>query len=177
MTRLSSGRITLNRQWQPVDDVIGSALNRMERQIMGREVYVDLASKLPLAHLDEVLIESVLVNLIDNATKYSEPGSPLEICGKTVSGGIAVEVADRGRGLLAGDEHCIFEMFRRGTDVKPDRQGTGLGLAICKAIVKAHGGVIEARRRPGGGTAVRFTIPNDEPPPVLDLVSAEEAHE
>ena len=173
MTRLSSGRITLNRHWQPLEDVIGSTLNRLDRQLVGRDVCVQLAEGLPLAHLDEILMESVFVNLIENATRYSEPGSPLEICGQEVAGGIAVEIADRGRGLVPGDEQQIFETFYRGADAKPDRRGTGLGLAICKAIVRAHGGTIEARNRNGGGTVIRFTIPHDDSPPVVDLVTAE----
>ena len=174
MTRLSSGRITLNRQWQPLDEVIGSALRRMERQLAGRAVRVEIADDVPLAHLDDVLIESLLVNLIDNATKYSEPGSPLEIRGEPIPGGVAVEIADRGRGLFPGDEDHIFEMFYRGADAKPDRRGTGLGLAICNAIVRAHGGTIEARNRPGGGAVIRFVIPSDGLPPTLDFVAAEQ---
>jgi two-component system sensor histidine kinase KdpD len=175
MTRLSSGPITLNRQWQPLDEAIGSALRRMERQLVGREVRVEIAEDLPLAHLDDVLIETLLVNLIDNATKYSEPSSSLEICGEPISGGVAVEITDRGRGLVPGDEDRIFEMFYRGADAKPDRRGTGLGLAICQAIVRAHGGTIEARNRPGGGTVVRFVIPSDGSPPALDFVVAEQS--
>lgn len=173
MTRLSSGRITLNRQWQPLDEVIGSALRRMERPLAGREVRVEISDDVPLAHLDDVLIESLLVNLIDNATKYSEPGSPLEIRGEPFPGGVAVEIADRGRGLFPGDEDHIFEMFYRGADAKPDRRGTGLGLAICQAIVRAHGGTIEARNRPGGGTIIRFVILSDGSPPALDFVAVE----
>ena len=176
MTRLSSGHITLNRQWQPLEEVIGSALRRMERQLAGREVRVHLAENVPLAHLDDVLIESVLVNLIDNATKYAEPGSPLEIRGAPIARGVAVEIADRGRGFLPGDESRIFEMFYRGADVKPDRRGTGLGLAICQAIVQAHGGAIEARNRSGGGAAIRFIIPSDEAPPSVDFAATESSH-
>lgn len=175
MTRLSSGRIALDRQWQPLDEVIGLALHRMARQLTGREVRVELADTLPLAHLDEVLMESVLVNLIENATKYSEPDSPLEIRAEETPNGIAIEIADRGRGLIPGDEGRIFEMFYRGADAKPDRRGTGLGLAICNAIVRAHGGTIEARNRPGGGAVIRFTVPHGETPPILDILGAEQS--
>jgi two-component system sensor histidine kinase KdpD len=174
MTRLSSGRIVLNRQWQPLDDVIGSALNRLDQQLIGRDVGVHLAEDLPLAHWDEILMESVFVNLIDNAIKYSQPGSPLEIRCQRSPNGIAIEIADRGRGLAPGDEQEIFETFYRGVEAKPDRRGTGLGLAICKAIVQAHGGTIEARNRNGGGTVIRFTIPHDDLPPVVDLIASEE---
>ncbi len=175
MTRLSSGRIALNRQWLPLDEVIGSALHRMERYLAGREVRVELADGLPLASLDDVLIESVFVNLLDNSVKYSDPGSPLEIRVEEVADGIAVEIADRGRGLSPGDERRIFDIFYRGAGTKPDRRGTGLGLAICKAIVQAHGGTIEARSRLEGGTIVRFVIPHDGAPPSLDFITAEQA--
>jgi two-component system, OmpR family, sensor histidine kinase KdpD len=175
MTRLSSGPITLNRQWQPLDEAIGSALQRMERQLAGREVRVEIAEDLPLAHLDDVLIETLLVNLMDNAAKYSAPGSPLDIRGEASDGGVAVEIADRGRGLIPGDEERVFEMFYRGADAKPDRRGSGLGLAICQAIVRAHGGTIAAQNRPAGGTVIRFVIPSDGLPPSLDFVVAEQS--
>jgi two-component system sensor histidine kinase KdpD len=82
---------------------------------------------------------------------------------------VALEVADRGRGFLPGDEQQVFEMFYRGADAKGDRRGTGLGLAICKAIVRAHDGVVIAKNRPGGGATIRFTLPSaDEPPSVVD---------
>lgn len=173
MTRLSSGQIALNRQWQPLDELIGSALRRTERQLVGREVRVHLADDLPLAHFDEVLMESVLVNLLENAAKYSAPHSPIEICAEKTGDGVSVEVKDRGRGLVPGDEERVFEMFYRGAGVKPDRGGTGLGLAICSAIVRAHGGTIEAHHRAGGGTIVRFAVPHGAIPPVLDILRAE----
>lgn len=173
MTRLSSGRVALNRQWQPLDEVIGSALNRMDRQLEGRDVQVVLSDDLPLAHLDEVLIESVLVNLIENAVRYSDSGTPLEIRCGSVAGGVAVEVADHGRGFAHGDEQRVFEMFYRGADARPDRRGTGLGLAICQAIVRAHGGTIQAHNRPEGGAVVRFTIPHQGSPPSVNLLATE----
>jgi two-component system sensor histidine kinase KdpD len=165
MTRLSSDRVAVDRQWQPVDDVIGSALNRMERQLAGRAVDVQLADDLPLGYFDEVLIELVLVNLVDNALKYSPPGTPLTLQAERMAQGIAIDVGDRGRGFLPGDEARVFEMFYRGADAKPDRRGTGLGLAICKAIVRAHRGTITAANRPGGGATIRFTLPHDGEPP------------
>ncbi len=172
MTKLSSGRLTVARNWQPVDEVIGSALNRVERHLEGREIYVLLADDLPLGHFDEVLIELVLVNLLDNAVKYSPPGTPIEVRAEAAPGSVAIEVADRGRGFLPGDEQQVFEMFYRGADAKPDRRGTGLGLAICKAIVRAHDGVIVAKNRPGGGASIRFTLPWDGEPPVVSEMEA-----
>lgn len=169
MTRLSGGHVTINRQWQPLEEVIGSALRRLERQLAGREVEVELSGDMLLAHVDEVLMETILVNLVDNAIKYSPAGSPIEIRGSKTVDGVAVEVADRGRGLSPGDDEQVFEMFYRGGDAKPDRRGTGLGLAICSAIVRAHQGQIEAHNREGGGTVIRFTIPEQAAPPNLAL--------
>jgi two-component system sensor histidine kinase KdpD len=168
MTRLSSGRLSVDRHWQPVDDVIGSALNRVERSLEGREINVSVADDLPLGHFDEVLVELVLVNLLDNAVKYSPAGAPIDVRAEAAPGGVAIEVADRGRGFVAGDEQQVFEMFYRGADAKPDRRGTGLGLAICKAIARAHNGTIAAKNRDGGGAIIRITLPHDGQPPVVE---------
>jgi two-component system sensor histidine kinase KdpD len=171
MTRLSSGTVTVTKQWQPVDDVVGSALNHIERLLGNRRVDVSIPDDLPLGHFDSVLIEQVLINLLDNAVKYSPQSSALDITATNCDDGITVEVADRGSGLRPGDERRVFEMFYRGADAKPDRRGTGLGLAICKAIVEAHGGTIEAASRQGGGTVVRFVLPHSGKPPRISLES------
>jgi two-component system sensor histidine kinase KdpD len=172
MTRLSSGQISINRQWQPVDEVIGSAWNRMSPQLRGRMVQVDVPDDLPLGHFDDVLVEQVLVNLLDNAVKYSAADTPIDIRVEKLASQVAIEVSDRGRGLAEGDEQRIFDMFYRGADAKPDRRGTGLGLAICQAVVAAHGGTIQAANRPGGGTTVRFVLPCHGNPPTVDLEDA-----
>jgi two-component system sensor histidine kinase KdpD len=99
----------------------------------------------------------VLVNLFDNAAKYTPPGSPLEI--KAASDGrvVTLELSDRGPGLPLGSEQRVFEKFYRGGPAGV--RGVGLGLPICKAIVEAHGGTISARNAPGGGAEFRFTLP------------------
>jgi len=165
MTRLSSGKVQINRQWLPVEEVIGSALHRLDHVLSGREVKVQIVGELPMVHGDDILLETILVNLIDNALKYSPSHSPIEIHSEIVSGGIAIQVADRGCGILPGDEVKIFEKFNRGSGKNTDRRGTGLGLAICDAIVRAHKGTITAINRAGGGTIVRFTIPYESTPP------------
>lgn len=165
MTRLSSGKIQINRQWLPVEEVIGSAINRIDHVLDGREVKVEIAGDMPLIHGDEILLETILVNLLDNALKYSPAETPIEIQSEQIGGGIAIQVADRGCGILPGDEAKIFEKFNRGSGKNTDRRGTGLGLAICDAIVRAHKGTITARNRDGGGTIVRFTIPHESVPP------------
>jgi two-component system, OmpR family, sensor histidine kinase KdpD len=167
MTRLSSGRVYINRQWQPVEEVIGSALTRLEHILGEREVKVDVRGDMPMIQGDELLLETVLVNLIDNALKYSPSYTPIEIDAERVGQGTAIQVADRGCGIVAGDEEKIFEIFQRGSGTNADRRGTGLGLAICDAIVRAHKGTIVAIRRPEGGTIVRFTIPDETAPPII----------
>ena len=116
--------------------------------------------------MDDVLIEQVLINLVDNVIKYTPAESPVEVTAQDTGTAVLIEVADRGPGLPPGEEHRIFEKFHRG-DATPSVRGAGLGLAICRGIVRAHGGRIWAENRPGGGVAVRFTLPLKEAPPVL----------
>jgi len=171
MTRLEAGGLVLKREWQPLNEVVGSALRQLDRRLTGREVKVDLSPDLPLVHIDAVAVEQVLVNLIDNALEYTPPGSPLEIGGKNGDGdgAVVVEVADRGPGLPAGAEKRVFEkFFRAQPQGAPPRRGIGLGLAIGRGVIEAHGGTITAFNRPGGGAVFRFTLPRNGTPPALD---------
>ena len=167
MTRLSSGKVAVDRQWHLVEEVVGSALTRMERQLVGRRIETRLDATLPMVHIDASLIEQLLMNLIDNAAKYSPPGSAIEVSARAMGDGVELEVADRGRGFVEGDEAKVFDLFYRGNGAKPDRRGTGIGLAIGRAVVDVHGGRIEARNRPGGGAVVRVTLPGGGAPPAI----------
>jgi two-component system sensor histidine kinase KdpD len=138
-------------------------LNRLGTRLRGRPVTTSIPPDLPLVPIDPVLIEQVLINLLDNALKYTPEGSPIEISASPGDDGVVVEVADRGPGLRAGDERRVFEKFYRGQ--APAAPGSGLGLAICRGIVEVHGGRIEAANRPGGGAVFRFTLPAKEPAP------------
>ncbi len=164
MTRLESGAIRVRKAWQPLEEVIGAALTRKERALAGRTVTVDLPADLSLVLLDEVSIELVLVNLLENALKYTPAGSPIELSAWAVEGGIVIEVADSGPGLAAGDEQRVFEKFYRA---HTGAAGVGLGLAICRGIVEAHGGSIWALNRTQGGAAFRFHLPIAGEPPTL----------
>jgi two-component system sensor histidine kinase KdpD len=166
MTRLEAGGIQVHKAWQPLEDVIGAALTHMEQPLAGRPVSVRLDPDLPLAPLDEVSIEQVLVNLLENAVKYTPPGSPVDLSAWPDEAKVTVEVADRGPGLAAGDEARVFEKFYRAGNTGV---GVGLGLAICRGIVEAHGGRIWAENRPGGGAAFRFELPVEGQPPDLSL--------
>jgi two-component system sensor histidine kinase KdpD len=119
---------------------------------------------MPLVPLDTALVGQALVNLVENALKYTPAGSPIEISAHSDAHEIVIEVADRGPGLAAGDERRVFEKFYR-LPSGSRQPGAGLGLAICKAIVEAHGGAITARNRPGGGALFSLRFPVGGPPP------------
>jgi two-component system, OmpR family, sensor histidine kinase KdpD len=162
MTRLESGALQLRREWHPLEEVIGAALSRLGKELGDRRVETRVPPDLPLVPLDDVLIEQVLVNLLDNAVKYTPGGSPLRIMATSTGEAITVEVADHGPGLPRGEEDRVFEKFYRAI---PGGRGAGLGLAICQGIVKAHGGNIWAQNLPEGGVAFLFTLPLAGKPP------------
>jgi two-component system sensor histidine kinase KdpD len=165
MTRLESGAIDLRKEWHPLEEVIGAALSRLGKRLVGRRVTTRVPSDLPLVAIDDVLIEQVLVNLLDNALKYTPPTSAIDVVATATDRAVTVEVADHGPGLPPGTEHQVFEKFYRGQTV-PER-GAGLGLAICQGIVRAHGGRIWAHNVPEGGVAFFFTLPMTEEPPAV----------
>ncbi len=166
MTRLEAGALRVNKDWQPLEEVVGSALSRVEEALTGRKLTTELARDLPLVPLDAVLIEQVLVNLLENALKYTPAGTAIEISARTRPGGVELSVADHGPGIPAGQEQRIFEKFYRAPGVEGG--GFGLGLAICRGIVMAHGGELSAHNRAGGGAEFRLTLPVEGPPPVFD---------
>lgn len=164
MARLQSGVVKLNRQWQPLQEVVGSALKTVGTTIAGHHVRVSLPDDLPLLEFDAVLIERVLANLLENAAKYTPPGSTIEIGALPAPGGqVEIWVADNGPGLPPGREEAIFKKFERG-QTESATPGVGLGLAICRAIVEAHGGRIRAAPGNDGGARFVFSLPRGMPP-------------
>jgi two-component system sensor histidine kinase KdpD len=166
MTRLESGAVQVHKEWQPLEEVVGAALTRLEALLHDHPLTAHLPADLPLVSLDSVLIEQVLINVLDNAIKYTPPRSPLALSAWTTGDAVTVEVADQGPGLSPGDEQRIFEKFYRAP--RPgESSGAGLGLTICRGIIEAHGGHIWAENRPGGGAALRFTLPLTGTPPAV----------
>jgi two-component system, OmpR family, sensor histidine kinase KdpD len=166
MTRLEAGAVEVHKEWQPLEEVIGAALTRLEAQLHDRLLTTHFPADLLLVPLDSVLIEQVLINLLDNAVKYTPPGSPIALTAWATEDAVTVEVADRGPGLPPGEEQRIFDKFYRvQRPLTPS--GTGLGLTICRGLVEAHGGQMWAENRPGGGTVVRFTLPLTGTPPYI----------
>ncbi|OGC02898.1 MAG: two-component system sensor histidine kinase KdbD [candidate division NC10 bacterium RIFCSPLOWO2_12_FULL_66_18] len=166
MTRLESGALQVNKEWHPLEEVVGAALGRLAKQLQDRPLTIHLPADLPLVPIDDVLIEQLLINLVDNAAKYTPHKSPIEIAAWASDGAVTVEVADRGPGLAPGDEERVFDKFYRG--VGGNSRGVGLGLAICRGIAEAHGGRIWSENRADGGVAFRFTIPLTGTPPRVE---------
>jgi two-component system sensor histidine kinase KdpD len=157
--RLESGMMQLKTDWCDMEDIVGSALRRLSEQIAGRPLDVWIQEGLPLLRGDCVLLEQVIINLVDNALKYSPLGSLIEIRVRPVEEGLKVSVSDRGVGISAEDLPHIFDKFYRAHQRLRNIPGTGLGLSICKGIVEVHGGAIQAENRDGGGAIFSFVLP------------------
>jgi two-component system sensor histidine kinase KdpD len=175
MARLESGAFKLAREWVPMEEIVGSVLTRLRTRLAGRPLEVKLPDELPLVLVDAVMIDEVLENLLENAIRYTPPGTPIEISAVAVPPALRVWVADRGPGLPSGEEDHIFDKFYRA-NMEAAQSGAGLGLTICRALMRAHGGSIRAENRPRGGAMFEITIPMTEAPPqlVLDEVQADE---
>jgi two-component system sensor histidine kinase KdpD len=171
MTRLESGTLELHREWSSIEEVIGCALTRFERFAPGVLVEVDVAEALPLVSMDVLLIEQVLTNLLDNASRHGASRDPIEVSAWRRDAELVVEVRDRGPGIAADVAPRVFDKFVRGD---ASRSGSGLGLTICRGIVHAHGGAIEARARDGGGAILAFTLPLPATPPQVIAEGATE---
>jgi two-component system sensor histidine kinase KdpD len=172
MTRFEAGGVQLQRDLFPLEEIVGAALQRLERQLDGRAVRVQIPDDLPMISGDDVLLGQVIWNLLENAIKYTPEGSPIDIMATRLPGdvpsgaAVQLDIADRGPGIAAGDEDRIFEKFYRGSrTASAPASGAGLGLPICRAIVEAHGGTITVFARDGGGALFRLTLPHTSPVP------------
>jgi two-component system, OmpR family, sensor histidine kinase KdpD len=163
MARIESGEVKLNLAWQPLEEVVGSALSAMHGSLLRHEVEVHVPRDLPLVRFDALLIERVLVNLLENASKYTPPGSKVTVAAEVIGDHLSVSVSDNGPGLPTGREEAVFQKFTRGVR-ESATPGVGLGLAICRAIVESHQGRIVGANRPGGGARFTFTLPLGIPP-------------
>ncbi|KHK02373.1 Osmosensitive K+ channel histidine kinase KdpD [Desulfovibrio sp. TomC] len=158
LARLESGKFKPNLQAVPLEEVLGAALNRLEPSLASRPVTVDLAPDLPLAVVDEVLMEQLFVNLLENAVKHTPAGTAVSVSAKVREAQLLIQVADQGQGLPPEELERIFDRFYR-VNRGSGADGYGLGLAICRLIAKVHGGDITARNVSGGGLRFDLTLP------------------
>lgn len=158
MARLQGGAVRVRNDWQSLEELVGGALAQTESALSGHPLRLELPAGLPLVYCDARMIERVLINLLENAAKYSGNATPIGVTIKPENGRITVSVWDEGPGLPPGQEEAIFEKFRRGS-AESSITGVGLGLAIARTIVLAHGGTIRARSRDPLGAEFSFSLP------------------
>jgi two-component system, OmpR family, sensor histidine kinase KdpD len=165
MTRLQASRVALDRQWYPIEELVGAALERSRPVLEGHPITVDLPRDMCLVHVDGGLIEKLFVNLVENAALHTPPETKIQIVGSVHERTLVVAVRDEGPGLPPGSEDVLFEKFERGKRAGMS-SGSGLGLSICRAIAELHGIEISAANRPEGGAefTVRFPV---EPAPAM----------
>ena len=166
MMQLEAGAVRLNKEWHSLDEIIGAALARLEGRLDGHAVSTVFPTDLPLVFVDGVLLEQVVINLVENAVKYTPSGTAIDLSASANDCDVIVEVADRGPGIPVGEESLIFDKFYRGKFAREG--GVGLGLTICRGIVEAHGGRIWAENRSEGGTLFHFSIPLPDQQPSVE---------
>ena len=158
IANLESGDFKPNRQPTDLVEVVGTALNRLEKTLAGHPVKVNLPEQLPLVPMDGVLMEQLFINLLENAAKHTPPGTVVTIAGGLKGQSLQVSVSDLGPGVPPEELSRVFDRFYRVS--RPDQaDGYGLGLAICKSIAKVHGGQLTAENLPGGGLSFTLTLP------------------
>ncbi len=158
LMRFESGSVTLRRDWQTLDDLVGTALRSLEARLAHHPVAVRIPPDLPALYVDATLVVQVFSNLFDNVAKYTPAGTRVTVSAVSDGEFVRVCVDDDGPGLPPGDPQRLFDKFQRGSE-EGSVTGVGLGLAICRAIVRAHGGEILAQRRPEGGARFELTLP------------------
>jgi two-component system, OmpR family, sensor histidine kinase KdpD len=160
----------LTKSVEALDELIGAVLSRFAERLGTRVVQLDVPADLPLLSVDPKLIELVLINLVENALRYTPEETALHISARRAQNEVVVNVADEGAGISEVEREKVFEKFFRGSLARSNDGGAGLGLMICRAAVRAHGGRILAKGRPGGGACIEFSLPIAERDPVrLDL--------
>jgi two-component system sensor histidine kinase KdpD len=157
MTRLEAGAIQLKREPADLSEIIGAAVQRLKGLADSFAIAFEIEANLPLVPLDVLLMEQVLINLLDNASKYAPPSSTITLSARRKGGAVIVQVIDEGPGIPEDRLTQIFEKFHRVNGGDRQRAGTGLGLAICRGFVEAMGGTIEAANRTDRSGAI-FTV-------------------
>jgi two-component system sensor histidine kinase KdpD len=158
LVQMEFGGRVLRSDWQALDDLVALALRACESRLAQWRIALDLQPDLPLILVEPTLIVQILSNLLENAAKYTPPGTTITICAIARDESIVISVTDDGPGLPPGDPERLFEKFQRGRS-ESNIVGVGLGLAICRAAARLHGGDIRASNGPGGGARFEVSLP------------------
>lgn len=159
MARIEASKLHPDRAPHDIGDIVMAALRAQEESLKGRKVDLHIPASLPAAGVDFEFILQVLKQLLDNAVKYSAPGTPVSISAQMSGERIVISVEDRGRGITEEEQSRIFNKFYRGRASRDEVRGTGLGLSIAKGILEAHGGKIWVTSEPGKGSIFSFAVP------------------
>jgi len=162
ITRVETGELRLQVLPASLDEVLSDTLRRLNHRLVGRELQLNAQRGLPLVDLDVRLFEQALLNVLDNALRYSPAGSPITIETQQLNGHVQIRVADAGVGVAEADRELVFEKFRRGSNAPRSDGGVGLGLTICRAILRAHGGEITMAGAASGGALVTLKVPTSK---------------
>jgi two-component system, OmpR family, sensor histidine kinase KdpD len=165
MTRLEHGALSIERDWVPLDDLIGSAMGRLQRYHpeVDLDYYPDSSGQMLWANGG--LIEQAFFNILENAAKYSPEGETILIQVSVVGDHCRVEIEDRGPGIPEASREAIFDMFHVVAEGDKRQSGTGMGLAICRGMLAAHGGTVRAEEGAGGkGTRMVVELPTAKMP-------------
>jgi len=163
VSRMGDGKSDIRMSAELVSDVIDEAVRRTEKNASEHKLTVKESDGILLAKMDARLIVQVLINLIDNAIKYTPSGSEIEISAVEKDNEIAITVADNGHGIADEIKPRVFDMFYTGAEkIADSRRSLGLGLALCKSIVNAHGGEITVTDNKPHGAVFIFTLPKEE---------------
>jgi len=163
VSRIEAGAVVLAKQPVDIQDIVGVALSQLGKRAEGRQIDVFLPKTLHYVSADSGLIVQALVNLLENAVKYSPDGFPIEISAKDIEPFVEIEVADFGTGIPKDDLERVFDKFYR-VHHRDNVAGSGLGLSIARGLIEVHGGRITAANRAGGGTIIKFTLPMSRNP-------------
>ena len=165
ITRIENGTMPLRRNAELIDDIFHEALSHVDRRAMEHEIHVELADDMLMANMDARLIIQVIINIVNNAIKYTPEGSQICLSAKREKRMVRIEIADNGSGISDAVKRRLFDMFytaNAGGAGADSRRGLGLGLSLCKSIVEAHGGSITVRDNQPHGAVFSFTLPLEE---------------
>ena len=167
MTRLGYGALQPKREWSDLREIAGRAMKQFAKAIGQRELTLDIPPSLPLIHVDPVLMEQVLVNILDNALKYTGHDGKIAVQALRKDGDLLIRISDNGIGIPAEARNAVFDIFYRVRAKDAQIAGTGLGLSICRGIVEAHGGRIVAKDGPKNkGATIEIILPLTEAPTI-----------
>ncbi len=168
MARLTTGRLALHKEWNTLEEIIGSTLTRLEIPLQDRNISIEIPRDIPMLLIDAVLIQQVLINLLENAIKYTPQAVRITISAERIGAKIRLHIIDSGAGIPLEQQARLFEKFHR---LAPESalSGVGLGLALCRSIMEAHGGSIYLSNPTQGGSDFVLELPLPEPPSIQDI--------